>query len=134
MSKTPRPEERRIGGGAASSVRATCTCPTAPLVVDRGYVICGACRSPVIASVDDGAEFSSLSLPPNISRRTFREVCRSGAVADARRDGAVWRCSRAAWKAARSRKPSRNPTKPVIADDVSEWLANADLRPTRRSA
>jgi hypothetical protein len=45
--------------------------------------------------------YDSLHLPPRVSRRRFAEVCRSGRVADALRDGRNWTCTRRAWEAAR---------------------------------
>ena len=58
-----------------------------------------------IGSCGEREHYDSRNLPPRCTRRRFAEVCRSGRVADARREGRDWACSRAAWEAARSRKP-----------------------------
>jgi hypothetical protein len=50
--------------------------------------------------------YDSRHLPPRCSRRRFAEVCRSGRIADVRREGRDWTCSRDAWEAARSRRPA----------------------------
>lgn len=76
--------------------------------------------------------YSSSDLPPRCSRRRFAEVCRSGRVADARREGREWTCSRAAWRAARARavKPAASP---VASFDsrASALLARSGLRVVR---
>jgi hypothetical protein len=47
--------------------------------------------------------YDSARLPPRTSRRRFAEVCRSGRVSGAVRDGRAWVCPRDAWHAARER-------------------------------
>jgi hypothetical protein len=56
------------------------------------------------------ATYSSRDLPPRYSRRRFAEVCRSGRVADAKRDGRDWVCSYDAWQAAWGHPVSRKQT------------------------
>jgi hypothetical protein len=80
--------------------------------------------------------YTSLALPRDVSRRTFREACRSGRVDGARREGRTWVCSREAWHAARTRARSSAPILRVVAslDDESiaaRAIANAGLRRTR---
>jgi hypothetical protein len=80
------------------------------------------------------AEYSSASLPPGVTARTYARWCRSGRVAGAERDGAGWRCSAEAWRKARgqgSRRPSRPTLTVVPNDDAAALLAAAGLRPTR---
>jgi hypothetical protein len=89
-----------------------------------------------IASAPERERYSSRELPPRTTRRRFSELCRSGGVADARRDGRDWTCSRAAWESARSRRPS-TATRPGAAPSTtlnaraSELLARAGLRVVR---
>jgi hypothetical protein len=79
--------------------------------------------------------FDSKHLPPRCSRRRFAEVCRSGQVADARREGRDWTCSREAWEAARSRKTSARPAAtlaPTTLDERADaLLARNGLRVVR---
>ena len=76
--------------------------------------------------------YSSRELPPRTTRRRFAEVCRSGRVADARRDGGCWECSRAAWELARRRAPttahSAEPREHAVLDRADRLLARAGLR------
>jgi len=76
--------------------------------------------------------YDSNNLPPRTARRRFAEVCRSGAVTDARREGQAWVCSRLAWEAARSRKPAILPraplSTPTVAAKAEALLARANLR------
>lgn len=53
---------------------------------------------------DSADSYSSGCLPPRTSRRRFAEVCRSGRVVGARREGRDWICLREEWHQARSRK------------------------------
>jgi hypothetical protein len=71
--------------------------------------------------------YSSRALPARCSRRRFAEVCRSGRVEGAYRDGRDWVCSRAAWEAARAGRPtaSRTPSLDARADAL---LARSGLR------
>jgi hypothetical protein len=46
-------------------------------------------------------------LPPRTSRRRFAEICRSGRVQGAYRDGRIWVCIREAWHSARAWPTSR---------------------------
>jgi hypothetical protein len=76
--------------------------------------------------------YSSRELPPRCSRRRFAELCRSGRVPGARREGRDWTCSREAWEAARSHKPGRRAPEPPPSDSLVEradaLLARARLR------
>lgn len=83
---------------------------------------------------DAARDWSSVDLPPGVSRRAFRETCARGEVAGAVRDGRLWRCTRGAWASARSRRPRTPRTMTTVTDDVGSWLAAAGLRPTRGRA
>ncbi len=78
--------------------------------------------------------YASSSLPPGVNARTFARWCRQGRVAGAERDGAGWRVSAAAWRAARA-AGSRKPTLRLVAanDDAGAMLEAAGFRPTRRA-
>lgn len=81
--------------------------------------------------LDDGQTFSSDAPPPGVSRRAFRMRCSSGVVADARKVGKVWTCSRAAWFA-KSVKPVAKVA--AVNDDdalADQFLNAAGLRATR---
>jgi hypothetical protein len=47
--------------------------------------------------------YDSQQLPPRTSRRRFAELCRSGRVPGAYREGRNWVCRREAWRVARAR-------------------------------
>jgi hypothetical protein len=81
----------------------------------------------------DQGDFTSLALPSGVSRRAFRETCASGRVVGAHRDGKVWRCSKSAWLAARSRAPlPRLAPSPTNEDEaIAERALAAVLRPTK---
>lgn len=89
---------------------------------------------------DVGADdFSRVDLPPRTSARVFREVCASGRVAGATKDGRSWRCSRDAWFAARRTTPAPRlrlaEHLPLSeAEAAQRDLEAAGLRSTRRSA
>jgi hypothetical protein len=87
-----------------------------------------------IGTARDCYRYSSRDLPPRCSRRRFAEVCRSGRVADAARDGRDWVCSREAWEAARawSAVPSRMTSAGTQAR-ADALLARAGLRVVRGS-
>jgi hypothetical protein len=80
-------------------------------------------------------EYSSANPPPRITRRRFAEVCRSDRVIDAHKDGDDWVCSRAAWEAARVRKPvprHSGPRPPADLESKADAaLARAGLRVVR---
>jgi hypothetical protein len=77
----------------------------------------------------DREEYSSRDLPPRTSRRRFAEICRSGVVADARRIGRDWVCSRRAWEASRARRaPTAVATTQPLDSSVDELLSRAGLR------
>lgn len=83
-------------------------------------------------------EYTSNSLPADVSRRTFGSWCRSGRVEGAQREGKGWRCSRAAWAVARAvpaHRPKGCDGRFVAGNDVEldadELLRRAGLRPTR---
>lgn len=78
-------------------------------------------------------QYTSTSPPPRTTRRRFREVCASGIVEGARKEGMSWACSRTAWHQARSRRSEPRP--PVVAAidasmtaQVDRLLARAGLR------
>ena len=78
--------------------------------------------------------YSSATLPPGITSRTFGRWCRTGRVVGAVRDGAGWRCSAEAWRAARGAGPKRPaPTLTLVpsSDDAADLLTLAGLRRTR---
>ena len=78
-----------------------------------------------IATRPERETYSSRELPPRCSRRRFAELCRSGRIDGAHREGRDWICTRQAWEAARSRKP--NGAAPVAAAIGSTSLvARAD--------
>lgn len=90
-----------------------------------------------ITTTAGGETYDSRHLPPRTTRRRYAEVCRSGRVADARREGRDWTCSRAAWEAAR-RRPHPTPvtsTTPVegapLAARADALLSRAGLRIAR---
>lgn len=75
--------------------------------------------------------YSSRSLPPRCSRRRFAEVCRSGRVKDARRDGRDWVCSACAWDAARTHGAPPGANRPDggnLAGRADALLSAAGLR------
>jgi hypothetical protein len=75
--------------------------------------------------------YSSRDLPSRTSRRRFAEVCRSGRVEGARREGRDWVCSRAAWQAARAQRPRMQGCPPRSASvhaRADALLARAGLR------
>lgn len=80
-------------------------------------------------------EFSSVDLPPGVSRRAFREA--ASLIVGAYREGHVWHVSREAWFAARA-KPARRAAAVALVtpndDDVDEILRGGGLRIVRRSA
>jgi hypothetical protein len=88
-----------------------------------------------IGSTREREIYSSRELPPRTTRRRFAEVCRSGRVLDARRQGRDWTCSRLAWEASRSRKPSALPaatSAPTTLDARADaLLARNGLRVVR---
>jgi hypothetical protein len=86
-----------------------------------------------IEATDQGEEFTSLALPSGVSRRAFRDTCASGRVLGAHRDGKVWRCSKSAWLAARTKAPAKRPTAPATNPDeaIAERALAAALRPTK---
>jgi hypothetical protein len=61
-----------------------------------------------IGATHERQTYSSTALPANCTRRRFAELCRSGRVIGARRDGSIWVCSRVSWEAARRRSPRAN--------------------------
>jgi hypothetical protein len=87
-----------------------------------------------IGTTRERERYDSHNLPPRTSRRRFAELCRSGRVADARRVGRDWECSRAAWEAARARRPvaSRATLERRTLDArADELLSRAGLRVVR---
>jgi hypothetical protein len=80
-----------------------------------------------IAERREREQYSSIDLPAGFTRRRFAEICRSGRVSDARRDGRIWTCSRAAWEG-RRREVHKKPSLDERADAL---LTRAGLRVVR---
>lgn len=79
----------------------------------------------LVARMGDRRErqvYTSDDLPPRTSRRRFAEVCRSGRVAGARREGRHWTCSLVAWETARTRTRAST-IAPAAADVPPATLA-----------
>jgi hypothetical protein len=77
------------------------------------------------------AFYDSTHLPPRTTRRRFAELCRSGRVAGAYREGRNWVCSCDAWHAVRARRPRTTPASdgaPALAERVDELLRRRGLR------
>jgi hypothetical protein len=97
-------------------------------------VLLDALADRIAARITTGPErerYDSRNLPPRCSRRRFAEICRAGQVLDARREGRDWTCSRQAWEAARSRKPTERtaPPAPTSLDARADaLLARSGLR------
>ena len=72
--------------------------------------------------------FSSRDLPPRCSRRHFADICRSGRVVDARKEGRDWVCSRQAWEAARMYGRRPRPTSGATEARADALLARVGLR------
>ena len=73
-------------------------------------------------------------LPHGLKRERYAEICRSGRVLGARKEGHVWICTRRAWHAARARKPAAITSgRPVndAAARADELIAAAGYRRTR---
>lgn len=70
-------------------------------------------------------------LPAGTRARTFNAWCRGLRVEGARRDGAGWTCTAAAWRAARANGPRREAAKRPQSNDVDSLLMAAGLRGTR---
>lgn len=81
--------------------------------------------------------YSSCDLPPRCSRRRFAELCRSGRVIGARREGREWVCSQSAWDAARAQraKPTSQLQRRVTTLDAKAdaLLARQGLRVVKGS-
>ena len=73
----------------------------------------------------DGDTYDSRRLPPRCTRRRFAEVCRSGRVDGAHREGRDWVCSRVAWEAAQTRKVA--PSSARTPHGFSDRTARADV-------
>jgi hypothetical protein len=86
-------------------------------------------RSEIAAASGLAEQFTSRGpLPPGVSSRTFRDVCRSGAVVGAVKDGKVWTCDRASWFAARGRRPTPAPLRIVESAPTDEERADAMIK------
>jgi len=83
-----------------------------------------------------GDEYRSDAPPTLTSRRAFNEVCRSGRVKGARKEGKVWLCSRVAWHRARAKRPELPRPEPPANDvDVADaMIAAAGFRVTAQGA
>src|SRR5262249_41069657 len=69
--------------------------------------------------------YSSRLLPPRCTRRRFAELCRSGRVVGARREGRDWVCFREAWDDERARPPvgvTRTPSNLTDAEAKADAL------------
>lgn len=82
---------------------------------------------------DERDSYTSEDLPPRTSRRRFAEVCRSGRVHGARREGNEWVCARDDWHSARAKRaPQRKASEQAFPADLTaiadEALARAGLR------
>lgn len=78
----------------------------------------------------DGDVYDSAHPPPHTTRRRFAELCRSGRIAGAYREGRTWVCARA-WHAARARKPRTRDlpaSPPSLVDRADELLRRRGLR------
>jgi hypothetical protein len=56
--------------------------------------------------------YDSENLPPRTSRRRFAELCRSGRIAGAYREGRDWVCPRSSWHSSRHVGTRAAPTTP----------------------
>jgi hypothetical protein len=76
--------------------------------------------------------YDSTHRPPRTSRRRFAELCRSGRVAGAYREGREWVCTREAWHASRARaqgpRAGSNAAPPSLVDRADELLRRHTLR------
>lgn len=81
-------------------------------------------------------EYSSRSLPPRTTGRTFARWCRGGRVPGARRDGSGWMCSIEGWRSARAAGARLTTTTAAPANDgpvdLDAMLSGAGLRATAR--
>jgi hypothetical protein len=76
--------------------------------------------------------YDSEHLPPRTSRRRFTELCRSGRVVGAFRDGRHWVCSHDAWRARRARPTPVRPEPEAPAElsaRAQALLRRSGLRP-----
>jgi|HubBroStandDraft_1064217.scaffolds.fasta_scaffold00816_13 hypothetical protein len=75
--------------------------------------------------------FDSEHLPPRTTRRRFIEMCRSGRVPGAWREGRLWVCTCSDWETTRTPRPisvaSPLPNDPISAK-ADALLARARLR------
>ena len=100
-----------------------------PLISDLGELLRELVRVEVDArlrelGVGAAAEYSTISLPPGVTRRVFIEACRGGLVQNACKDGRSWTCTRDAWHRARGRKVA--PPRPALrlVPSVDNYLAS----------
>lgn len=128
---TPKLQGFRVVGATGFEADET----SAPLVADRSVndadpttqgdaVQPGVSASPSTPAPVAPAVYTSDDLPARESRRVFREVCVSGRVVGARREGRTWICSRKAWHVARAWAPpaSAQPA-PLDTDDAIRTAA-----------
>jgi hypothetical protein len=80
-----------------------------------------------ILSTSRHETYSSRDLPPRCSRRRFAELCRSGRVVGARREGREWVCAREAWEAERTRAYAPVVTKTTVKATSLDAKADALL-------
>jgi len=73
--------------------------------------------------------YDSQHLPPRTSRRRFAELCRSGRIARAHREGRNWVCPCESWHFARI---SRARSAPLPPESDSELVERADELLRRR--
>jgi len=76
--------------------------------------------------------YDSQHLPPRTSRRRFAELCRSGRIALAHREGRDWVCPCESWHAARIAGARSVPVPPesdsVLVERADELLRRRGLR------
>lgn len=115
-----------------------------PTEIARAFDVLGRLFAVLAAATERGDNntpqtFDSRRLPPGVSRRRFAELCRSGNVVGARREGRDWLCTRAAWESARTRKRRTSPplhdasasASSTIEARADALLARSNLRVVR---
>jgi hypothetical protein len=132
-----RPPWREVHSRSAMNVRSA---PTEALSSAFLSAFLDALADRLTARINGRVEwetFSSRELPPRTTRRRFAEVCKSGRVEGARREGRDWICSRTAWEQTRTRRssvatrrPMNSATSPTAILDAraDALLARAGLR------
>jgi hypothetical protein len=78
------------------------------------------------------AVYTTKASPPDCSRRTFNETCRTGAVEGATKLGRVWQCSHDAWQRARAVETIRRSPPRTIEDEELLALVRGPQRQRAR--